>query len=197
MQTPDATVEAFAAALRQNRPEAAYGLMSRAYRLRVSLEEFRRHLRDNPAEARETVTALSRREGHAVQEAIVRYADGEEVELSREGGSWHINSNLVDFYDQGSPRAALRSFVRAMQRGRYDVVLRMVPNADREGMTVEAMEQAWSGEGREEVERLLATLRANLDAPIEQVGDRATMPYGDHTALLLREDGVWKIEDPD
>ena len=42
-----------------------------------------------------------------------------------------IASNVVDFYDQSTPRAALRSFVRAMERERYDVVLRMVPNADR------------------------------------------------------------------
>ncbi len=85
-----------------------------------------------------------------------------------------------------------------MERERYDVVLRMVPNADREGMSVDRMREAWSGEGREEVERLLENLRANLDAPIEEVGDRATMPYGDRfTAEFVREDGIWKIEDPD
>ena len=49
-----------------------------------------------------------------------------------------------------------------------------------------------------EVERLLASLRANLDNPIEEVGDRATMSYGEGAAVqMVLEDGLWKIEDPD
>jgi hypothetical protein len=85
-----------------------------------------------------------------------------------------------------------------MERRRYDVVLRFVPDADLEGMTTERMAEAWSGEGREEIERLLANLRDNLDAPIEIVGDRATMSYGERYAVrFVREDGDWKIEDPD
>ncbi len=85
-----------------------------------------------------------------------------------------------------------------MERQRYDVVMRMVPDADREGMSEEQMREAWTGEGQEEIDRLLENLKASLDAPIEQVGDRATMPYGDRfTAQLVREDGIWKIEDPD
>ena len=44
----------------------------------------------------------------------------------------------------------------------------------------------------------IASLRANLDNPIEEVGDRATMSYGEGAAVLLvLEDGVWKVEDPD
>jgi hypothetical protein len=172
--------------------------MSQSYRRRVSFEEFRRHLAENPEEARDAAHALSRPDGPAEETAIVRFADGDRVELRREGGSFRIATNLVDFYDQSTPRATLRSFLRAMERERYDVVLRMVPNADREGMSVERMREAWSDEGREEIEQLLETLRQNLDAPIEEVGDRATMPYGDRfTAELVREDGVWKVEDPD
>jgi len=197
--TPDGTVAAFARALSQSRYEDAYGLMSRAYRRRVPLEDFVRHLEEHPEEAREASVALGRPDGPTEQSAVMRFSDGDRVELRRdEGGGWRISTNLVDFYDQSSPRATLRSFVRAMERERYDVVLRMVPDADREGMTEERMREAWTGEGQEEIERLLENLRTSLDAPIEQVGDRATMPYGDRfTAQLVREDGVWKIEDPD
>ena len=77
-------------------------------------------------------------------------------------------------------------------------VMRFVPKADREGMTVERMKQAWEVENREEIERIVANLRANLDNPIEVVGDRATMPYGERFRVqFVREDGVWRIEDPD
>jgi hypothetical protein len=196
--TPETTVATFAGALREGRYEDAYELMSRSYQRRVTLEEFRRRLTDNPEEAREAAEALARPDGPPEETAVVTYADGEQVQMVRESGDWRIATNIVDFYDQSTPRATLRSFLRAMERERYDVVMRFVPNADREGMTVERMREAWSGEGREEIERLLANLRANLDAPIEEVGDRATMPYGERfTAEFVREDGVWKVEDPD
>ncbi len=124
--------------------------------------------------------------------------DGDQLTLVLVDGKWRIHGNVVDFYDQSTPRAALRSFVRAMERRRYDVVMRFVPKADREGMSPEQMREAWEGESREEIERLIADLRANLDEPIELVGDRATMSYGDGAAVqFVREEGVWRIEDPD
>ncbi len=48
---------------------------------------------------------------------------------------------------------------------------------------------------------MLRLLQADLDRgrPIEVVGDRATMTYGatQHVARLVREDGLWKVEDLD
>lgn len=196
--TPEGTVAAYAEALRSGRYEDAYGMMSQAYRRRVPLAEFRQKLTTDAAEASEAAEALARTAGPPEVTAAVPYGDGEEVELVHEDGSWRIAGNIADFYDQSAPRAALRSFVRAMERRRYDVVMRFVPEADREGMTVERMREAWEGEGREEIERLVANLRASLDNPIEIVGDRATMPYGERfTVQFVREDGVWRIEDPD
>ncbi len=196
--TPESTVAALSSALREGRTEDAYGLMSESYRRRVSLEEFRRYFRDYRAEVQQTARALSERRSGAEQEAVVAYGDGETLRLVREDGDWRIATDVVDFYDQSTPRAALRSFVRSMERRRYDVVLSLIPEADREGMTVERMRETWEGEGREEVERLLANLRAAMDDPIEEVGDRATMSYGDRFRVqFVREDGVWRIEDPD
>ena len=197
-RSPEQTVATFARALREGRYEDAYGMMARSYRQRVGLAEFRRHLQENPSEARETAEALGAIEGPIREEAVVEYGDGDEMHLIREDDGWRVGTDLVDFYDQTTPRAALRSFVRAMERGRYDVVLRLVPDADREGMTVERMRETWAGEGREEVQRLIASLRSSLEAPIEVVGDRATMSYGERfTVQFVREEGIWKIEDPD
>ncbi len=197
-RTPESTLSAFAGALREGRTGDAYGLMSEDYRRRVSPEEFRRFFEDNPVEVQQAARALSRQRGRTEQEATVEYGEGERVRLLRERGEWRVATDVVDFYDQSSPRAALRSFVRAMERRRYDVVLALIPEADREGMTPERMRESWEGEGREEVERLLANLRAALDNPIEEVGDRATMGYGDRFRVqFLREDGEWRIEDPD
>lgn len=196
--TPEGTVAAFAAALRDGRIRDAYSLMSEGYRQRVSLEEFEQHFRDHPSEVSETARALSHRRAQAEQEAVLEYGEGEVVRLVREQGDWRVATDVVDFYDQSTPRAALRAFVRAMERRRYGVVLRLIPEADREGMSEERMREAWEGEGREEVERLVSNLRAALDNPIEEVGERATMPYGDRFRVqFVREDGVWRIEDPD
>jgi hypothetical protein len=199
-QTPEAVVSAYARALRAGRPADAWALMSADYRRRVSQAEFARHLAENPAEAREAADALARADGPASQRADVRLADGDSVTLVRDAGDWRIATNLADFYDQSTPRAALRSFVRAMERERYDMVLRFVPDADREGMTEARMRAAFSEEGRDETSRLLTALRAALDAPLEEVGDHATLRYGEdgrRVARLRREDGLWKIEDPD
>jgi len=196
--TPEDTLASFRRALRAGDWDAAYDLLSESYRGRVSREAFRQHLEQHPAEVRETWEALGHPEGPPEVTARLVYGDGEELTLARRDGRWVLVDNLVDFYDQSSPRAALRTFVRAVDRGRYDVVLRLVPTDDREGMTEERIRETFEGESREEVERLVANLRASLDNPIDVVGDRATMPYGERfTAQLLREDGVWKIEDPD
>ncbi len=196
--TPEGTVAALSGALRDGRIDDAYSLMSESYRQRVSPEEFRRFFRDYRAEVQQTARALSERTGPAEQEAVVAYGEGESLRMVREDGQWRVVSDVVDFYDRGTPRAALRAFVRAMERRRYDVVLELIPEADREGMTVERMRETWEGEGREEVERLLVNLRAAMDDPIEEVGDRATMSYGDRFRVqFVREDGAWRIEDPD
>jgi hypothetical protein len=195
--SPEGALTRFSQAVRQERYGAAYAMLSDDYRNRVSRREFERHLRENPAEAQRLAAQLGDLDGPIEVTARVDYDEGE-LQLVRQGKGWHIVGNVVDFYDQSTPRAAIRSFVRAMENRRYDVVMRFVPNADREGMTIEGMRQAWEGEGREEIERLLANLRVNLDNPIEVVGDRATMSYGERFSMqLVREDGVWKVEDPD
>ncbi len=196
--TPDTTVREFSEALRDSRPRDAYALLSDDYRQRVTFEEFEAYLTDHPDEARDIATLLTRIDGDAEVSAVVRYADGQELTLVQEDGVWRIAGNPANLYDQSTPRAAVRSFVRAMERRRYDIVLRLVPNASREGMDEARLRESFEGEGREEIERLLASLRANLDNPIEEVGDRATMSYGEGAAVqLVLEEGLWKIEDPD
>lgn len=197
--SPQKTVERFAQALSEHRFEEAYALMSDDYRARVSLSAFKSALEANPDETATTADRLSRATGPAVERASVRYDDDEaQIELERDGEHWRITTNVVAFYDQTSPRGALRAFIRAMERKRYDVVLRLVPDADKEGVTAEGMQEAWSGDGREEAERLINNLKAHVDAPIEVVGDRATMPYGDRMRVqFICEDGNWKIEDPE
>lgn len=177
---------------------AAYDMMSSEYQAETTEEEFCRAMRENPAEFREAVDALRRVSGEPDIVARVRYGLGDEISFVQEGGSWRIDSPVLDFYRQSTPREALRSFVRAIERRRYDVILRFVPNEYRERMSAEQLRELWEGSKREEIQQLLENLRASLDEPIEETGDRATMQYMDrYTCRFVREDGVWKIEDPD
>lgn len=197
-KTPETTVIDFAQALDARDYARAYGLMSRDYQRRVSLDQFRSMVEENPQEAMHTARALTQVNGPAQEQAVVRYGDSEELRLVREGDQWLVDTDLTSFYDQSTPRAALTTFVRAMERQRYDVVIRLVPNADKEGISIERMTEAWSADGREPIERMLSNLRASLNNPIEIVGDHATMAYGERLRVqFLREDDLWKIEDPE
>jgi hypothetical protein len=200
--TPELAVIDFARALNQGRFDEAYARMSEEYRERVPFEQFKRQLSENPEETAALSHALSHVQEEATLEATVRYDDDHEIGLRREGkgeeASWFLSSPLVDFYDQSTPRSALRAFVRALENKRYDVVMRLIPNADKEGITSDRLAEAWSGDGRKELERLVHNLREHLDDPIEVTGDRATMVYGDQMrAQLVRESGLWKVEDPE
>jgi hypothetical protein len=77
------------------------------------------------------------------------------------------------------------------------VLLRFVPDAQRGNLSPAALEKAWTGEQREEVERMMGALKAALPtARFELLGERATMAYGAGGTLeLVRENGAWKVED--
>jgi hypothetical protein len=195
---PQDVLGAYARALSAGRHDEAYRLMSEEFRRQVTLEEFRRAMRDNPAEVRQTVSALSRASDEATITARLRYGMGDELSLVIERGGWRIDSPILDFYTQRSPRDALRSFVRAMEYQRYDVILRFVPGEYRRTMTIPQVRAMFEGEQRTRTLALLQNLRAHLDEPIEVTGDRASMQYAEgYTVLFVREDGLWRIEDPD
>ena len=65
----------------------------------------------------------------------------------------------------------------------------------------EVLRDAWTGDGAEADRAMLRLLQQGLDQgrPIELAGDRATMTYGttQHVARLVREDGLWRVEDLD
>jgi hypothetical protein len=197
-RTPEATVIAFARSLSEGNLLAAYGLMSDDYRSRVSFESWKKSLEANSQEVAELSNSLSHVRGPAREQAVFDHEGQSDLVLVRNGEQWQLATDPARFYDQSTPRSALRAFVRALERKRYDVLLRLVPNADKEGMTTKSLEQTWGGSQRDEIERLLNNLRNQLDQPIEIAGNHATLPYGQRMRVqFLREDGHWKIEDPE
>jgi hypothetical protein len=221
-QGPSDTLRAYAQALEQGRVDDAYRLLSDEAKRSMSLEAFRRAVKENPQDAVEIAQALARPASDPVITATITVPNGDELLLLYEGGKWRIDAAAVDLYGQSTPRQALLGFLRAFERHRYDVVLRYVPEAEKEGitnaieeggaaenkpatpkaqgavqLTPEKLRTAWEGPQKEQINRIVQAIRTALpNAQIEETGDSASMAYGaGGTVAFIREHGVWKIKD--
>ncbi|MFN0251149.1 MAG: hypothetical protein ACKV2T_30015 [Kofleriaceae bacterium] len=195
---PSQTLDKYGRALKNHDFSEAYDLMSSSFRGKVSREDYVRMMRDNPREVDETAERLRGRRGSMEVSAEFEYGLGDTMRLVQEGGYWKISTNPLGFYDQTSPKAALRSFIRAYRLERWDVMLRFVPATYREKMDDAKMKQQFTGPSREQMETLINTLEANVDEPIIERGNDARMSYSDRfTVVFVKEDSAWKIKDLD
>jgi hypothetical protein len=194
---PKETLDSYAQALREGKVRDAYALLSDEAKKNIPFEAFERMVKENPEEVRDIATALSRPSGPPLVTATVTAPNGESLLLIYEGGRWRVDGSAIDLYSQASPEAAVRAFIRAFQNKRYDVLLRFVPDGKKEGLDAKKLKKAWEGEQKDEMERLTQALAAALpSARFERIGERATMSYGAGGSVeLVREQGVWKIEE--
>ena len=194
---PTDVIASYVSALRDGRTADAYRLLSSEARGAVTYEQFADLARSNPDEVRETARWLGQVDTDAPVTAHIELPSGDRLNLVLESGAWRLDATALDFYGQHTPRQALRSFLRALSRGRYDVLVRFAPRRIAEHLTPESLQAAW--ERGDDVNRM-QTMREQLvraqDNAIEVVGERATMQYQTYTMRFVREDGVWKIEDP-
>jgi hypothetical protein len=195
---PSDTLDQYGKALKNRDYSAAYELMSSSFRGKVSRDDYIRMMKDNPREVDETADRLRSKKGSLDVSAEFEYGLGDRMLLVQEDDEWRIAANPLGFYDQSTPRNALRGFLRAYRLERWDVMLRFVPNLYREKMDATKMKAQFTGPSREQMENLINTLEANVDEPIVERGNDARMSYGDRfTVTFVREDGSWKLKDLD
>ena len=195
---PTGTLDRYASALKAKNYDAAYELMSSGFRAQVSKDEFVRMMRDNPREVAETASRLTGKKSRIEVTAELTYGLGDTLHLVHESGSWRIAENPLAFYDQSTPRDALRSFLRAYRLERWDVMLRFVPKAYAELMNRDKMQTQFAGERKEDMAQLMNMIEANLDEPIDEQGNEARMRYGPGFEVkFVREDGRWRVRDLD
>ncbi len=195
---PTGTLDRYGRALKNRDFGGAYDLMSSTFRGKVSREDYVRTMRDNAREVDETASRLRGKKGNLEVSAEFAYGLGDKMLLVQEGGRWRIATNPLGFYDQSTPRNALRSFLRAYRLERYDLMLKFVPNAYKEKMDVAKMKAQFTGPSKEPMDNLLMTLEANMDDPIIERGNDAKMSYGDRFEVrFVKEDGAWKLKDLD
>jgi hypothetical protein len=195
---PQSVLHAYAHALEQGHADEAYGYLSDEARRGISIDAFRRMVKDDPEGVSEIGASLARPSSPALVTATVTSPSGEELHLVLEKGAWRVDASTIDLYAQDTPRHAILGFVRAVEHKRYDVVLRYVPDAHREGLDAAKLRAAWEGHDKEEISQVVSALKHALPAAtIEETGQRAAMPYGAGTIQLVREHGLWKIENFD
>jgi len=194
---PATTLQAFGAALARGDVRGAYALTSTDYQKRTPYEAFAAALGTNAADTKDLGKRVAEQAARVAPRVDVQLAQGEALSLVLEAGRWRIDGPTPEPWGQRTPRAALRTFVRALGERRYDIVLRLVPRRHRADLTADKLRQYWEAH-QEETKAMLARLQAALAAPIVESGDEAHMPYGPELEMVfVREDGVWRIEDPD
>jgi len=203
---PAETLKAYARALEEGRAVDGYRLLSDDAKRTVSLEAFERMIRESPDDVKELARALARPASPPVVSARVKAPSGEELDLVLENGVWTLDGLALDRYGQATPRQALLGFLRAYERQRFDVILRYVPDEEREGtaegwasskeaLTADKLKAAWTGAQKEQLDAIVQAIRAALPtATIEETADRAALAYGaGGTVSFVRERGQWKL----
>jgi hypothetical protein len=197
-QDPEGVLHAYARALDEGRAEDAYRMLSDEAKRGISLEAFRRMIRDSRDDVKEVSQALSRPTSPPLVTATLSTPSGQQIDMVLENGRWRVEGTAIDLYAQDTPRHAVQGFVRALEHKRYDMVLRYVPDGHKEGLDADKLKAAWEGHDKDEMTQVLAALKQALPgAAIEEVGDSAQMPYGGGVMRFVREHGLWKIEDFD
>lgn len=195
---PSQTLDKYGRSLKNHDFGSAYDLMSSSFRGKVSREDYVRMMRDNPREVDETAERLRGKRGSMEVSAEFEYGLGDSMHLVQEGGRWRVASSPLGFYDQSTPRAALRSFLRAYRLERWDVMLKFVPDSYREKMSVDKVKGQFRGPAQASMDEMMGKLEANVDEPIVERGPDARMAYGErYEVKFKKEDGVWKLQDLD
>jgi hypothetical protein len=194
---PAVALQELGAALGRGDARAAYALTSANFQKRTSYEAFLASLAANAGDTRALGKRIAEQAPRVAPRVEIQLGQGEAVALVLEDGRWRVDSPLPEPWGQRTPRAALRTFVRALGERRYDVVMRLVPRRHRADLNADKLRQYWEAH-QDETRAMLTRLQAALGAPIVESGDEAHMPYGpDQEVVFVREDGVWRIEDPD
>jgi hypothetical protein len=195
---PTNAVLAYASAVERRDFSTAYALMSASYRQRVSLGEFRRSLEQDAPELAADARAVKASADHWGTRVEMTLPGDDRVAVVREGTAWRLADRPLDPFGQETPRAALRAFLRAVESGRYDVLLRLAPGRVRGALTAEKLRAFWEGEQANQNRALLRELRLNVSAPISEESDEAFMTYSSNRQVrFVKEEGSWRIESPE
>lgn len=196
--TPEATLRRYLEHVIAGRYRPAYRLTSPAYQARCDLLCFRRTVERSRPELAQALAQLQAGDGARVEitTEITSPSLGGPLKLVRSApGTWRIAGDPLDFYPQDTPQQALRSFVRAAEARRYDVLLRFVPQKLSQQATpkaiIEGLRQRLEGSLRQQIEEV----KRHLSEPLIVDGAEARLPLSPQRGevRLLLEEGRWRV----
>lgn len=175
----------------------AYGLLSSSFRATCDLPCFKRRVAAEPGAAAAVLSQLRSGDYRVERSAAIGSLAGLRL-VGPPGGAgdmpWLLSGDPLDFYPQDTPGAALRSFLLALERRRYDQVLRFVPPKLRGEVTETVLRQRWDGPERATLLLQVQAVRRHLHEPLIIDSGEARLPLGDRReARLLQEDGRWYV----
>lgn len=129
--------------------------------------------------------------------AVLFVAPDQPVEAKWTPQGWVFVEDPTLVYDQSSPRAALRSLVRASLHRRWDVLLGLAPERYRLGLSEDDLRQAWSeGEYAAALAAARDRLQAHLGDPIVADAHEAVVELGNGEFARLEREGLrWVVVD--
>ncbi len=129
--------------------------------------------------------------------AVLFLANDLPVEIVETDKGWVFAEDPTDFYSQATPRAALRSLVRASRMERWDVLLKLAPERYRIGLNEPMLARAWTeGEYGEQLREARDRLADHLADPITQDAHAAVLDLGDEKRVYLEREGArWVVVD--
>jgi hypothetical protein len=199
VQAPRSALQGYAQSLADGRVDDAYRYLSDDARRSITQKAFVELVNHSKNEARELSHTLTGASEDPVVTAVVPLANGEKLTMVLEDGTWRVDASVVDFYGQSTPKQAILGFIRAFAHRRYDILIKYAPHARAQNLTEQALKDAWEVDRVEgkNLDRVLNEIRQSMaSATFEETGDRAVMTYGQAgMVMLVREEGVWKVED--
>lgn len=129
--------------------------------------------------------------------AVLFLAPDQPVEVRWTERGWVFTEDPTVVYDQSTPRAALRSLVRASLQRRWDVLLGLAPERYRLGLSEDDLRLAWTeGEYAAALQAARDRLLARLGEPILADAHEAILDLGGgEVARLEREGPRWVVVD--
>lgn len=193
--TPQQAVQRYAGALASSDQAAAERLLSDDARERYTGERGDVAFEQRVAAGEPLVEALR---DAADQSATVRaslpYGDFDAIELELRDDRWVITSGVADLYGRSSPRDCYRALVRAIQARDEAALWELMPGAFRAEVTRDRLRE-WMEDSDAELTETADLLVLAADAPIQEVGDRATLRYGARILEMRREGAGWVVWD--
>lgn len=186
----------YAFALRSGDAKAAWNMLGDAAKRETSFMAFSQWLKTNPADARRLADELEQIGGPVVT-ATIPLGENDRVEFVEQAGTYKIIVSSLDEYPQLTPNQALKSFVLAVKRRRYDILLRLSPERERKELTEQRLKVAFEGAERDRIMALASHIELALpNSKPEVLGTRGTLNLGaGQQVTLVLEAGAWTIED--